>query len=396
MRQYKILNIPFRIVKENDKVCCFLWKIKIYEKKFNEKNAENSNQLLKIKQLSANNIRIAIQLKGAIGDQLIGCNYIKALYDKISDKNVSIDIFCRPFISDLFLNNVDFINSVFPEPSFNEKDENYDLYVRLDRFPNVLKYNEHKIQKSPLLYKYVLLCQNFKQQNKMYYTGRSEYDSILNIYTLIKGQKRINQMDINSFLNMDEQFKYNIHLPESTIISDYNLQNKKIITIHRGFDANRNSNSNKLWPQEYYNLLISLIKEHFSDYTLVQLGINEQRCPAMKNIDLNLVGKTSLADVTNILKHSVLHIDGEGGMVHIRHAILGGVSVVIFGPTSKDFYGYSENINISSNACPHWCEHIKEKWDEGCLITNGEPLCMRSIYPKEVFNKIESYLNERG
>lgn len=396
MRQYKILNIPFRIVKENDKECCFLWKIKIYEKKFIEKNAKNSNQLLKIKQLTANNIRIAIQLKGAIGDQLIGCNYIKALYDKISDKNVSIDIFCRPFISDLFLNNVDFINSVFPEASFNEKDENYDLYVRLDRFPNVLRCNEHKIQKSQLLYKYVLLCQNFKQQNKIYYTGRSEYDSILNIYTLIKGQKRINQMDINSFLNMDEQFKYNIHLPESTIISDYNLQNKKIITIHRGVDANRSSNSNKLWPQEYYDILISLIKEHFPDYTLVQLGINEQRCPAMKNIDLSLVGKTSLADVVNILKYSILHIDGEGGMVHIRHAILGGVSVVIFGPTSKDFYGYSENINISSNACPHWCEHIKEKWDEGCLITNGEPLCMRSIYPKEVFNKIESYLNERG
>lgn len=35
-----------------------------------------------------------------------------------------------------------------------------------------------------------------------------------------------------------------------------------------------------------------------------------------------------------ILKHAKLHIDSEGGLVHLRHAIKGGPSVVLFGPTS--------------------------------------------------------------
>ena len=49
--------------------------------------------------------------------------------------------------------------------------------------------------------------------------------------------------------------------------------------------------------------LVKYIKENFPALQIIQLGINDDRCPAFDNIDLNLVGKTSIEDIKIILKH---------------------------------------------------------------------------------------------
>lgn len=393
-KEFKIFGIPLIFGQNSDEKYFKFGNIPLYKKIINNQQICNINSS---KSETWPEIRIAIQLKGGIGDQIIGCNYVKALRDKLADNEVKIDVYCRPFIGDLFLKNEDFIDAFFPEIDFNLQDGLYDIYLRLDRFPIILKCNDKKIQQNQILYKYILMCQNFKKQhNNVFFTGRSEFDSICNIYTLIKGQKRYNQMDIDSFLGMSDKFLYKPEIQATNILHDFNLNSQKFITVHRGVDTNRTKDSNKLWPSDYYEQLIQMIKQNFPEYQIVQLGVSADRCPSMRGVDINLVGKTTIADIAYILSNCLLHIDGEGGMVHIRHAVGGGKSVVFFGPTSVDFYGYGENINLTSKVCAHWCEHIKERWDEGCLITNGEPLCMRSISPKEAFEKIESYLNERG
>lgn len=392
-KNYKFLGISFSLEKTPEQKTLSFKKLNLFTKTTFDTPKKNKN-IAPVK--NWNEIRIAIQLKGGIGDQLIGCNYIKALKDKLNDNNIKIDVYCRQIINDLFLSNADFINTISPEADFAPSDNLHDIYIRLDRFPVILNYDDQKIQTNKILYKYVLLVQNFmKTHNKVFFTGRSEFDSICNIYTLIKGQKRFNQMDIDGFLDIKEQFLYNPKVQETDILDIYKIP-QKFITIHRGVDTNRSSDSNKLWPIDSYNKLIQMIKSEFPEITIIQLGVNKQRCPAMNGIDINLVGKTSMADITYLLKQSLLHIDGEGGQVHIRHAINGGKSVVFFGPTSADFYGYSENINLYSNVCPHWCEHIKEKWDEGCIKTNGVPLCMLKISPETAFAKIKSYLNKKA
>lgn len=88
----------------------------------------------------------------------------------------------------------------------------------------------------------------------------------------------------------------------------------------------------------------------------------------------------------------MLHIDGEGGMVHLRKSLQGGVSVVIFGPTSADFYGYSDNVNISSSACPLTCEWINNKWASYCINKNNNHICMKSIKPNSIFEEIKKIL----
>ena len=49
-------------------------------------------------------------------------------------------------------------------------------------------------------------------------------------------------------------------------------------------------------------------------------------------------------------------------MVHARHFLGGGTSVVLFGPTDERFYGYPENVNLSRRFCPFACELIDDDW----------------------------------
>ena len=106
------------------------------------------------------------------------------------------------------------------------------------------------------------------------------------------------------------------------------------------------------------------------------------------------MGKTSLEQVKVILKNSCLHIDNEGGYTHIRHAISGGKTAVLFGPTSVDFFGYSDNINIKGEGCETFCEWCTANWQEVCVRGFTYPPCMYSITPEAVFRRISSYLKE--
>ena len=395
-KKVKFLGIPVIVRNDSLEYSCKIGKINLLkiEHKIRKDNAPLSAK--KIDKRKESDICIAVQLKGGIGDQLIGTNYVKALYDKISDGKTKIDVFCRPYINELFLQKQTFINDIFPEQDFNIQSGKYDVYLKLDRFPVVLRYDEKRITKNMVFLKYVRLLEAFRRAYPRFFNFGTSYDGVAAIYSIINKKKRIQQCDVDGFLKIAENFKFKIQCPQSSILKEYSLKKDKYITVHRGCDTNHYANSNKLWPLESYNQLTAMIKSHYPQYKIVQLGVNEKRCPTINNVDVNFVGKTILTDIPEILKNSVLHIDCEGGFVHIRHAVEGGVSIVLFGPTSKDFFGYSENINISSNVCPHWCEHLREKWDENCILTHGEPLCMKAIAAKKVFSSVSKILSEKG
>ena len=76
-------------------------------------------------------------------------------------------------------------------------------------------------------------------------------------------------------------------------------------------------------------------------------------------------------------------------MVHLRHALTDKKSVVIFGPTSPDIYGYPNNLNIRSTVCPFPCEWIRYDWTSKCWKTHGEAICMKKLSAETVFEQIE-------
>ena len=145
----------------------------------------------------------------------------------------------------------------------------------------------------------------------------------------------------------------------------------------------------KTWPREKYEELISLIKNKYKDIKIVQLGAIDGI--KLKNIDYYVMGE-SLELTKWILKNSILHIDIEGGLVHLATQ-LGTKCAVIFGPTPMHMYAYDKNENIRNDIC-YGCMGCNENWAYKCYKGYSVPLCMNQITSKLVFEKISKYIEE--
>lgn len=169
------------------------------------------------------------------------------------------------------------------------------------------------------------------------------------------------------------------------------------ITIHDGYDdANDKvkARSTKNWDLDKWNKLILVLKLRFPDVKIIQLGGKTAR--VIDKVDYSLVNSLSIMDSLAVLSKSLLHIDNESGLVHAAH-MLGVRSVVLFGPTNLDFFGYPDNLNIAPHFCADagGCWWLKQDWMSKCALGYVSPLCMDSIELGEVFQKIVEGLNGR-
>ncbi|MCX8682638.1 hypothetical protein J3U09_02740 [Gilliamella sp. B2889] len=382
-------------------------KVNKYKKKyiFNNKKIAlkliwwNIVQIISLKtskdKISKKNLnKIALILSGGIGDILIGFNYACYLREYLNSNNIIIDI---------FVNNAGMVKSLDGGTEFNifpvlePINDKYLLKIALLRYPQILENNliYSKHSKNKKLLKLIDVYKDFYNKNHRFFDYLPFMDGMTNQFSLINGHKRLQQPDIANLLNISRNFKYTPKIfHEKRILNNLRLKPGKYITINRGVDNQGNViESTKLWSIHNYNALVNLIKINYPNYKIVQLGASTDRCQLIDNVDINLVGETSLDALKVLLKHSVLHIDGEGGMVHLRKALNGGVSVVIFGPTSVDFYGYADNINIASKTCPYSCEWLNETWTKTCINSLNNHICMKSIDTNFVFEQVKTFLN---
>jgi ADP-heptose:LPS heptosyltransferase len=138
--------------------------------------------------------------------------------------------------------------------------------------------------------------------------------------------------------------------------------------------------------------LAELVRSRFRGIQIIRIGGSTNS--DLKNADLNLVNETSLPEVTSLIKNSVLHIDHEGGLVHIA-ACLGTHCCVLFGPTSPTYFGYSENINVGPATCGD-CYWINRTWMNSCPRGLAVPACLDQLPPETVLAAIEPYLRSRN
>ncbi len=103
--------------------------------------------------------------------------------------------------------------------------------------------------------------------------------------------------------------------------------------------------------------------------------------------------RTTLDEVAWIIKQSLLHIDGESGLVRLAHA-LHTKSIVLFGPTSRNFFGIEANINLSSEKCSD-CWWATQGWLSQCPRGLVIPECMESITPQRVAGHVEDHFKSR-
>ena len=332
-------------------------------------------------------IRTCFVLVGGLGDAIINYNYIYHFYGRFKDDGVEIDIanVSRAFME--FAGSGGFVRNFYGK-DFDRSD--YDLIIELRRYPSIVRADYFRIGRvSPQLTEYLFLCRRFEIDNPELIHFGPKNDGAGADMEIKCGRTRFVQPDINGELGITEDYAPKVEV-DKELLKEYGLFDDKYITIHRGCDRFFFTDENvKLWEEEKYEELIGLFKTEYPGVKIVLLGEEYERSDRIKSCDIDLLGKTSISKLKAILKYSDLHVDTEGGLVHMRHAVGGGTSVVLFGPTSDKFFGYSENVNIRTDACPEPCEWKTKDWAGNCSNTDDKHVCMRSITPQMVVSGIK-------
>jgi len=343
-------------------------------------------------------LNISFCVSGGLGDYLVFANYLCFLWKRYPKFYMRVDLY--------FSKGMQYAKLLFEDGKlcdhyylYREADgdlNGYDVTFFISRYPEVRQYDPRKVQALfPEFFDYILLCERFYKEHKIFYMDIPSGDAQSAAYSAIKRQNRLQQPDIYGFLGISREYAYQPQLKkdEESRLADFGLKEKQYITLYYGCEL-AYSTSTKMWPHQYYSRLAALIKAAYPDLVLVQYGANVKISPPIENIQLNLVGKTDMEDVAILLKHSLLHIDCEGGMIHFRNALRGGKAIGLYGPTRAEFFGYDADVKLIGNGCPEACEWITGDWMLKCAAGFSEPPCMTSITPEIVMDAVHAALQE--
>lgn len=162
-------------------------------------------------------------------------------------------------------------------------------------------------------------------------------------------------------------------------LSPYELP-EKYITISPGCD--QNVGLMKLWSKGNWQTLESMLLHE--GYNIIYLSdkASPQILESKKTVCKNLI------DMLLILQQASLNVSNEGGSIHLAHAV-GTKSVVLFGPTNPELYGYADNINIYKPHCPT-CWWTAPEWSKFCKKHYRACINLVDISVQEVYDAVIS------
>lgn len=337
-------------------------------------------------------LSIAFFFDGAFEESIFAYNYVICFLKKFQNKNTNIKLF--------FSNGFELIRSInmkcklfddiYELPYECELNNvEYDVVFCMRRYPKICHVNKLKVSRlNPDLIDYIFSCEKFEIFNPRYFASEFVADGLSSFMEINRGHKRIQQPDIYNLLGISEHFNFDYRIDDN-VLYNLGLTSKHFMTVHINSDIEMLEKNNMLWEEKKFEELLVLLKEHYPEYEIIIIGEKELLYDKL-NIARNYTGKLIFEELMTILYHAILHIDTDSSYVQLRHAVNGGKSVVLFGPMSEDFYGYDENINIRTNACPTPCEGITDNWKSYCINKNEPHVCMKSLTPKWVINEIKS------
>lgn len=337
--------------------------------------------------LDKNTLKLAVYNGGGMGDSIIDVAFLQNLKNILPEKS-TIDYYAKS--ARLFETNPA-LNAVFENTKLLNKDE-YDVVLGNHRFFIITKCDAEKVKRlCPKLFEF---CQYQKNLRDNILRGNNDNNCLYSMYAELFEKNRWEQLDLKSITGFNRNCQ--LYMPMQTeafdVLKRHSLEPKRYISINRGVDSNLSENCPKLWPLNHYKTLLKLLKKKYPDITLVQIGANDKY--GVIGADVNLLGKTSIEETKVLLKNALIHIDVEGGLVHLNH-ILHGKSCVIFGPTPIQSFKYDENINLKSNACPSYCHWVIADWQKRCLRGFELPPCMEKTTPEIVFNAIVDFIDNK-
>jgi hypothetical protein len=346
-------------------------------------------------------LELGFSLNGGIGDQLIQSEYVRHFVARFADAPLRVTVFAMKSepgnTAAALFHGARFIDETRPRPEGDRYRviRRFDLFIRMDRFPQVLRADLPALQaRSPALLAYCRRLLGFQAEHRFVVANSPRSDLLATTLCRLNGKTRYTGPDILGVLGMRDDGRKYMELDPADIafVDRLGLLGRRYVTLQRGLDSNARSTTNvRLWPVERYAGLVRRLKERHPDVTIVQMGYSPAHCEPIAGVDLDLRGRTTLGQVKALLKHALLHVDYEGGYAHLME-FLHARALVLFGPTDRRFLGYERHLNIAADACAAPCEWASERWATSCLRGLERPACMDAISVDEVFAQASRHI----
>lgn len=332
---------------------------------------------------------IAVLVTGGLGDYIVVARFMRDLAAEIED--FRFDLYCpNPAMGRWVFASLTGLNKVYHELLFHRLFSHYPLALRANQVVwihdsvarwDLLAANDRLIKACAHLMK-------AREEFEICIDRHPYMDHHLANRIVFMGRRREN------FLHSLARIPYRgalYPLPmDQDALSRHGLP-ARFVTINNGFDTGfiiTGRSATKCYP--HGDELVRLFKLRFRDIAVVQLG-SKNSIP-IAGADHDLIEKTTLPEAAAILRQALLHIDNEGGLVHIA-ASVGTASAVLFGPTPMDYFAYPENINIAPAECGN-CWWINKTWMDICPLGHQQPPCLHGRSPESVVDRIAMWLED--
>ena len=340
--------------------------------------------------VEAGKLKMSVKVSGGLGDFIVIGRFLRDLFN--ASEGATFDVFStNTTAADLAFSCIPGYRTSNEAFLFKNTLTYYDLGLVLNQIANFhSEYaNWHEIAKRPLLANLLSNIDRFRNEAdmKIFIDRHPYFDGFLARRAVYMNEDR------RKFLHRIAGIEYGGDRFAVSSSSPPDLcPRRPFLTIHNGYDTSTKirggiGRHTKCWP--HFPELVKQLKREFPDLPIVQLGSTTS--VPIPGVDVNLINETTLPQVAAILARTGLHFDNESGLVHLA-AAQGAQSVVIFGPTPSDFFGYPSNVNLAPDFCGG-CWWATPDWMDECPRDFGRPLCLEYTTAERVMDNVQFHLS---
>lgn len=343
----------------------------------------------RLDQMEAKPLAIAVRTGGGgLGDLLVIAKYLDDLGAHCG--GLCFDVYCADLEKGSWVfEHVHDVRHCYGPLAVPGRTSEYALSLEIGQYPIIdeTAVSSAAVGSNAKLKLVVGRLRDFARQHEVEISRRPFFDSHIAQQAVFSNKTRINFLQHVSGVSASER---RVALTcDTSVQTRLGLAGTSYITIHSGFDPNfviSGKSATKCYP--HFDAVAKRVKQSYPSLALVQVGArNSMR---VEGCDFDLRGRTTLLELAGLLSRSMLHVDNEGGLVHVA-AQFGVHSCVVFGPTPANYFGYKCNLNIEPLSCGG-CWWINDTWMDQCPRGFDLPLCMAQQPPETVANEIINFL----
>lgn len=339
-------------------------------------------------------LTILVVGSGGFGDMLYLTTVVKALYDQFGEPRIVV-VHEHPLVQQVLGQNPYLLDAIHIVGSqlaeFLDVVSSLDVFDLIAEVRYAVSYIAPPLSRIPSEFLRVAQSKAVKWQRYVRY----DWPHLNNYFArevVGRGMGKLDLVGETANLPISRQTSlqyFPIIDPMAAWIGD--LRGVLYITVHHGADkymsTGKGQQTKNVSSATWAAIARFLNTEGFA---VVQLGeVNEDLIPG---VDYDFRGKTSFDETAYVIKHACVHVDTEGGLVHVARAV-NTKSVVMFGPTPVEFFGYPSNVNIPSTECGN-CWWTTRDWAVKCPRGLEEPSCMAEHVPQDVAKIVLTSANQ--